>query len=157
MVTANTKYTREVLEPLLRQVTSFNQLAKLIGIKATGSNTTNLKRRCVEYNLDLSRMTGQGHNKGKQARNKLHYSHFLVERNPLDRRLEAPILRRAMIESGIKYECTGDNCILVDVWNGKLLRLHIDHKDGNYWNNKRVNLRFLCPNCHSQTDTWGNH
>ena len=39
-------------------------------------------------------------------------------------------------------------------WNGKSIILELDHIDGNTNNNSRENLRFLCPNCHSQTDTW---
>ena len=34
------------------------------------------------------------------------------------------------------------------------LRLEIDHIDGDYHNNDRTNLRYLCPNCHTQTDNF---
>jgi 5-methylcytosine-specific restriction endonuclease McrA len=40
-------------------------------------------------------------------------------------------------------------------WMNKKLCLQIDHIDGNCENNKPDNLRFLCPNCHTQTETWG--
>ena len=33
--------------------------------------------------------------------------------------------------------------------------MHIDHIDGDFANNEKENLRFLCPNCHSQTETFG--
>lgn len=39
-------------------------------------------------------------------------------------------------------------------WNSKKLTLQLDHIDGDKHNNSRKNLRMLCPNCHSQTDTW---
>jgi len=39
--------------------------------------------------------------------------------------------------------------------NGKVLTLQIDHVDGNSDNNEPANLRLLCPNCHSQTATFG--
>lgn len=42
----------------------------------------------------------------------------------------------------------------IDSWNGKPITLELEHKDGNHHNNKRENLECLCPNCHSQTDTW---
>jgi len=34
--------------------------------------------------------------------------------------------------------------------------LEIDHKDGNWLNNKEDNLELLCPNCHSLTPTYKN-
>jgi hypothetical protein len=39
-------------------------------------------------------------------------------------------------------------------WNDKPIVLEIEHKDGNGYNNDPTNLELLCPNCHSQTDTW---
>jgi hypothetical protein len=39
-------------------------------------------------------------------------------------------------------------------WNKKPLVLHLDHIDGNRHNHKLDNVRLLCPNCHSQTDTY---
>jgi hypothetical protein len=45
-------------------------------------------------------------------------------------------------------------CGIGEEWNGKSLILEMDHIDGDKHNNKRDNLRFLCPNCHSQTQTF---
>jgi Zn finger protein HypA/HybF involved in hydrogenase expression len=44
----------------------------------------------------------------------------------------------------------------IDEWNGKSLSLEVDHIDGIHYNNSPENLRILCPNCHSTTDTYKN-
>lgn len=40
------------------------------------------------------------------------------------------------------------------IWNDKELIFVLDHIDGDASNNKRKNLRLICPNCDSQTDTF---
>jgi hypothetical protein len=54
-------------------------------------------------------------------------------------------------------ENLGDVCVQcgqLPFHNGQKLTLQMDHIDGNSDNNKLENLRLLCPNCHTQTDTW---
>ena len=46
------------------------------------------------------------------------------------------------------------NCCGIREWQGKPIVLELHHRDGNHYNNARDNLEYLCPNCHSQTDTW---
>lgn len=45
-------------------------------------------------------------------------------------------------------------CLCPSAHNGKPLVLQVHHKDGNSDNNKLKNIQLLCPNCHSQTDTF---
>jgi hypothetical protein len=56
----------------------------------------------------------------------------------------------------ILFEDRGNNCEVCGIreWNHKPLSLEIDHIDGNHSNNDPDNLRIICPNCHSQTDTY---
>lgn len=45
------------------------------------------------------------------------------------------------------YECS--ICGNKGEWQGKPLTLQLDHINGNHKDNRIINLRFLCPNCHT--------
>ncbi len=62
-------------------------------------------------------------------------------------------LRRRIIKYGL-LECRCESCGVGTEYNGEPLTLHLDHKNGVNNDNRLVNLRFLCPNCHSQTSTY---
>jgi uncharacterized Zn-binding protein involved in type VI secretion len=48
-----------------------------------------------------------------------------------------------------------EECGQLPEHNGKPLKMQIDHVNGNTRDNRLVNLKILCPNCHTQTITWG--
>lgn len=52
----------------------------------------------------------------------------------------------------VKYECV---ICSISSWQGSKISLQLDHIDGDNKNNLMSNLRLLCPNCHSQTETFG--
>ena len=54
------------------------------------------------------------------------------------------------------FNNTCDECGLNGEWNGRPISLEVDHKDGRAYNNSIDNLRLVCPNCHSQTNTFRN-
>ena len=59
--------------------------------------------------------------------------------------------RRTRVIEEQNHKCNGCK---IDTWRGKPIILELEHKDGNNKNNIRENLEALCPNCHSQTETW---
>jgi len=62
------------------------------------------------------------------------------------------IKRRLIKQKMIEYVC--QDCGIDRNWNGKKLSLQLDHINGVNNDNRIENLRFLCPNCHSQTDNF---
>lgn len=61
-------------------------------------------------------------------------------------------LKKRLIKSGYKQnKC--EECG-IEEWNGKAIQCELDHIDGNGNNHSIDNLKMLCPNCHSQTDTF---
>lgn len=59
-----------------------------------------------------------------------------------------------MINEGLK-EDKCEICGQLPEWNGKPLVLQLDHINGDHYDNRIENLRIVCPNCHTQTDTFG--
>lgn len=61
-------------------------------------------------------------------------------------------LKNRLIKEGYKE----NKCEICGIsnWNDKELKMELHHKDGNKYNNSLENLIILCPNCHSQTDTF---
>lgn len=81
----------------------------------------------------------------------------IIEQKALDKILSTPIeeLSIERLKKLIVHEQSNKcNRCGLNSWNDKPLVLELDHIDGNNKNNVRENLRCLCPNCHSQTDTW---
>lgn len=67
-------------------------------------------------------------------------------------RFDSFILKRYILLNNLK-ERKREICG-IDTWMNKEISLQIHHKDGNNRNNTIDNLQLLCPNCHSQTDTF---
>ena len=76
---------------------------------------------------------------------------------PLDKLLAGPRSRnhvkQRLLREGLRQnECS--KCGIRD-WLGDPLSMHIDHINGSGGDHRLENLRMLCPNCHSQTPTYG--
>lgn len=147
-----TKYTKELLAPLVKQSVSYSDLLRKLGLQVTGGNQCNIKQRIMEYDLSIEHFVAT--TTGQQSWNRKSPKEILVDDPSAIVRKDRRRIHRALLEIGRPYECEG--CGNTGTWRGKKLVLEIDHINGDWKNNLSSNLRFLCLNCHSQTPTYYN-
>ena len=150
MKRAYRRITEEELRNIVNECDCFADVCRYLNRSPVGGNITNISLLCRRWNIDTSHMLNKRpHNKGKPAKNKRHWHSLLaMGSGNTDRRIGGGRLRRALIEAGVEYKC--NYCGLTE-WRGKKI-LEVDHIDGQYWNNLKENLQFLCPNCHAAKD-----
>jgi Zn finger protein HypA/HybF involved in hydrogenase expression len=89
--------------------------------------------------------------KGMFCSNKCHGDYFTMKRLKKNTILNRTL--RKWIYGNLEQKCK--ICNLRNKWNDIFLRLQIDHINGDVKDNRIENLRMICPNCHTQTSTWG--
>jgi 5-methylcytosine-specific restriction endonuclease McrA len=146
------KYTREILQEAVQNSASVAGVMRYLDLAVTGGSHAHLSRRIRKFGIDTSHFTRCAHLKGKPAPNRLTPADILIVRPPGSARAKPHQLRRALVEAGVRYLCA--SCGIPPTWNGEPLTLHVDHINGDYLDSRLENLRFLCPNCHTQTASW---
>lgn len=126
---------------------------RFLGKHPSGNAHAYLSKRIIELGLDtshfLGKRAGSVKNKGKGAKTA---KDLLILNSPAFSAPQAEALRRCLFEIGREHKC--EVCGLLPEWVDKKLVLQIDHRNGLKWDNTPENLRFICPNCHSQTPTF---
>lgn len=151
-ISNNKKDKLEDIKDAVSSSCSFAEVCRKLNRLGAGGGYQNLKADIINNNIDTSHFTSKGeYNEGVKLS-----PNIVLVNNRLDGKREATRrLRRAMLGAGVDI-CTCSECGQGDHWNGKTLTMQIDHIDGIRVNNERSNLRILCPNCHTQTETFGN-
>jgi hypothetical protein len=144
--------TFEELSLAISKATSIGEVLDYFARSKSSGNYALLRHRADELNLTLPRYGG-GNLKAWATRRHDDETFFA----PNTARGTHKV-RKRMRERGVPYSCSNTSCrdfgIVDPIVAGVPLGLEIDHLDGNHSNNTFENLRFLCPNCHSQTSTY---
>ncbi|MFI9149925.1 HNH endonuclease [Streptomyces sp. NPDC053367] len=141
-------------EPLRAAAAGSTSLAGVLGALGLPDNGTTRKRvkeSLAEHRIPVDHFTGQGHRRGIASPRRKAAAEILARRPPGSPRTKTSLLRRALDDLGTPRVCAA--CGLDESWQGRRLVLEIDHINGDRLDDRRENLRHLCPSCHSQTRT----
>lgn len=146
------RYTPELLAEAAAQSASIRGVVRFLEARTVGGTEAHVGRLLKKYGIDTSHFTGASHGRGARSPTRLPAHHILVKAPADSGRTKALLLRRALDEVGVEVRCGG--CGTGSEWQGKALTLEIDHVNGDLTDNRRENLRYLCPNCHATTDSY---
>lgn len=132
----------EEFRQIIASSNSLSECLKKIGLVG-GSSFEKLNKRIKELNCSTEHF-------GAISPNAIYtLDEILVENSTYTNinRLKDRLIR----EKKLEYKCKECG---ISGWNGKPLSLQLDHINGKHNDHRLENLRFLCPNCHSQTETF---
>lgn len=134
--------TKEQLQAICAECKTYADIFRKLEMSVSGQQQKRLKSLISAFGIEFVSKPGSP-NFGKKT-DKLDLNELKCRTSVKNR-----ILREEILE--LKCEACG----IRDEWNGRKLSLHLDHINGVNDDNRIENLRFLCPNCHSQTETFG--
>lgn len=143
--------TQDELRAIVDASTSIAEVLRRLGRMNNGAQRTMLRKWITEDGLDTAHFLGQAHQRGKPGTNTKRPEEVLV-RHDRGHRIATERLRRALREVGVPERCA--RCRVGPEWLGKPMTLEVDNINGDWRDNRRENLRLLCPNCHAITSTW---
>ena len=145
-------FSDEEFKEIVSTSFSISEVVKRCGFKTykSGGGRENVRKRINSLKVNTSHFKPNGRQYEKPPHNKIVNYENVLKKNSTAHRITVKdvVLREHLLE----YKC--DVCGNNGVWNDKELSLQLHHKDGDNMNNEIENLIFLCPNCHSQTDTY---
>ncbi|MFI5765780.1 HNH endonuclease signature motif containing protein [Streptomyces sp. NPDC051563] len=145
------KWTKEILTEAVAASTNMCEVLRHLGLEVVGGHHTHISRRVKAFGIDTSHFklpSPAGRPKVRRTPEAI-----LIRQGDADaRRMQSEHLKSALASLGVPELCA--MCGIEPTWQGYPLPLEVDHVDGDWRNNQRENLRLVCPNCHSTTDTY---
>lgn len=144
------KFSEEQFRHAITNNVAIAGVLRELNIPIAGASYSFVNRKVKELNLDTSHWTGKGWHKGMGTWHPLRpLSEVLIEFSDISSTFH--LKNRLLKEGLLKNECYECH---INEWRGKKLMLELDHINGVRHDNRLDNLQLLCPNCHSQTDTY---
>lgn len=140
------RYTKEMLEPIVKASTTMAQVCRTVGLTPSTGSQSYLRTRINDFDIDTSHFNKRAWNLGRTGFRLKAPEAILVA--GYNQRPNAKLTRRAMIAVGMSYQCV--KCGNDGYWNGEPLTLEVDHINNDWSDNRRENVQFMCPNCHGQ-------
>lgn len=137
----------ERLREAIENSQSRKEVLEKLGLVPNTSTYRNLRAAKERFDLELPKYDYGSQLKRTQV--KRTDEEIFVQNSPYNNRTA---IKRRLYESGVEEKCS--DCGIGPEWNGKPLTLQLDHINGVWNDNRRENLRILCPNCHAQTETF---
>ncbi|MGW8379990.1 HNH endonuclease [Streptomyces sp. ODS28] len=143
------RHTERRLREAVRVSHSITEVVRHLGLAPVGGNQAHIARRIATSGVDTTHFDRAP--RPRRAAGAARQDVLSLGR-PADGRVRGDRLRRALLRTGVPEVCA--RCGTGPEWNGRPLRLEVDHLNGDWWNNRPENLALLCPNCHAVTDTY---
>lgn len=145
---SSTRHLKELLlasdlECLARESRSRADLLRQVGIPPRDAGYRALRQAFAELAIDTRELDG------RRGRRRTPLEDLLVKGKRIG---DSTRLKERLVEEGVlEWRCA--LCGLETWWRDPA-PLQLDHVNGDRSDNRRQNLRMLCPNCHAQTDTY---
>ena len=134
---------------IIKESKSYSDALRALGLSPKGGSSSKLlKKRISELNISTEHFDI---NKGIAPDSRKYKLEDILVKNSTYQNI-ASLKRRLIRSEKLEYKCA--ICGNTGEWQGQTLVLQLDHINGVNNDHRLENLRFLCPNCHSLTDTY---
>ena len=138
-------FTEAELREIVAKSTNMREVVKALGYVPTGNNNRTVRNYLEKYKISIDHFTFVARTQIKRSVDNI----FIANSSASQSTVRKWYLKGNYTE----YKCSV--CGQEPIWNGRPLVLTLDHINGIRTDHRLENLRWICPNCDRQSDTYG--